>query len=84
MSNEKSLMIRLKTADKAYLQQLAQEKKESMTKVIEDLLEDHRRRSFFEGLAAEYAVLKQDQQAWEEELSDQALLDTAASDGLDD
>jgi hypothetical protein len=83
MTAEKNLMIRLNARDKDYLQALAKEKKESMTKVIEDLLEDHRKRSFFSGLAADYAALKKDSGAWNDELSEQSLWDTTASDGLD-
>jgi hypothetical protein len=84
MANEKSLMIRLKADDKEYLQNLAQKRNETMTKVIEDLLEEHRRRSFFEDLAADYAALKKDSRAWKDELAEQALWDTTAADGLED
>jgi hypothetical protein len=84
MAHEKSLMIRLKADDKQYLQNLAHKRNETMTKVIEDLLEEHRRRSFFEDLAADYAALKKDSQAWQEELAEQKLWETTASDGLED
>ena len=83
-TEEKSLMIRLKATDKRYLQQLAKQRKESMTKVIEDLLEEHRRRSFFEGLNNDYAALKKDKKAWEEQIKEQSLWDSTASDGLED
>lgn len=84
MASEKNLMIRLKAADKEYLRRLALQRGESMTKVVEHLLEDHRRRSFFGGLSADYANLRKDSSAWEAEQQEQRLWDTTLADGLED
>lgn len=80
MPSDKSLMIRLSAADKKYLQQLSKKSGKSMTKIIEQLLEDHRRRSFFVGLASDHAKLSET----EDEQQERDLWDRTAADGLED
>jgi hypothetical protein len=78
----RNLRVRLNARDMEYLQRLAKQRKSSVTKVMEALLEDHRRRSFFEGLRTDFSALKQNHCSWEEEVDEQKLWDTAARDGL--
>jgi|AGTN01.2.fsa_nt_gi hypothetical protein len=51
-----------------------------MTKIVEQLLEDHRRRSFFVGLASDHAKLSD----VEDEQLERDLWDTTSADGLED
>ncbi len=52
--------------------------------VIEDLLDEHRRVSFFDGLRQDYANLKKDDNALAEEESESAIWDSTAGDNLED
>lgn len=80
MTSDKSLMIRLSAADKKYLQQLSKKTGKSMTKIIEQLLEDHRRRSFFVGLASDHEKRSET----EGEQQERDLWDRTSADGLED
>ena len=84
MTTDKTLMIRISEDAKEYLQQLAKERGQSMTRVIQQLLEEHRDRRFFEGLDADYKALRNDKESWDQEKKEQALWDTALADGLDE
>ena len=63
-------------------------KKDNMTDVIEDLLEDHRRRQFFEDLNKGYKQLeediKNDPELRKQVEEEQRLWDSTLMDGLED
>ncbi len=54
-----------------------------MPEVLDKALDDFRRKVFFEGLAADYAALKAEPEAWAEELAERKLWETTLMDGLD-
>ena len=66
------------------LQALAGETGQSPTEVLEKALDQYRRQVFFEGLAADYAALRADSEAWAEELEERKLWDTTLMDGLEE
>lgn len=76
-------MIRLPESDKAYLVQLAKQHRQSMTKVIQQLLREHREQNFFDGLKADYLALRKDTKSWNEEKNEQLLWDNTVKDGLE-
>ncbi len=57
---------------------------DSMTKVIEDMLEEHRRIAFFEELDKGYKALNSDSAALAEEAEEDRLWDSTLIDGLED
>lgn len=65
------------------LAELAVQTGQSAQKVLDQALEEYRRKVFFQGLAADFAALKADPAAWAEELAERNLWDTTATDGLD-
>jgi hypothetical protein len=65
------------------LEELARQTGQSVQAILAQALEDYRRKVFFQGLAADYAALKADPQAWEEELAERKLWETTLPDGLD-
>ncbi len=62
---------------------LAGQTGQSVQQVLDQALEDYRRKVFFEGLAADFAALKADPEAWAEELAERKLWDSTLMDGLD-
>ena len=52
------------------LRELAEQTGQSVPEVLDKALDDCRRKVFFEGLAADYAALKADPQAWAEEVAE--------------
>src|SRR5437868_1763528 len=65
------------------LEELARQTGQSLQAILGQALEDYRRKVFFEGLAADYAALKADPQAWAEELAERQLCDQTLMDGQD-
>jgi hypothetical protein len=65
------------------LKELVEQAGKGEQEVLERALDDYRRKVFYEGLAADYAELKADPQAWEEELAERKLWETTLMDGLD-
>jgi hypothetical protein len=51
--------------------------------IVETALDAYRRKVFFERLAADYAALKADPEAWAEELAERKLSEATLPDGLD-
>jgi hypothetical protein len=56
----------------------------TLQEVIDEAVEDLRRKLFFDGLDADFARLQSDPDAWREELRERAEWDTTLPDGLDD
>src|SRR5262249_10007010 len=51
--------------------------------ILDQAIEDYRRKVFFESLNAGYAALRADPQAWAEELAERKAWDATLMDGLD-
>ena len=65
------------------LQELAEQTGQTSLAILDKALDDYRRKVFFEGLAADYAALKADPEAWAEELAERKAWESTLLDGLD-
>lgn len=75
--------VRISEAAQRILSELAEQTGLPEAELLEKALDDYRRRVFFEGLAADFAALKADPEAWAEELAERKLWDATLMDGLD-
>ncbi len=57
------------------LRHLSAEAGESMQTIVEEAIEQYRRRKFLEGLNQDFKALKENATAWQEELAERALWD---------
>ncbi len=65
--------VHLSEASQRILQELADQTGQTQEEVLAKALDGYRRKVFFEGLAADYAALKADPEAWAEELAERQL-----------
>jgi hypothetical protein len=72
-------------SDKSHriLQELAEQTGQTTGEILDKALDAYRRKVFFDGLAADYAALKADPEAWAEELAERKLWEATLMDGLD-
>ena len=54
-----------------------------MQTIVEEAIEQYRRRRFLEGLSQDFKTLKEDPQAWQEELEERLLWDKTLLDGVE-
>lgn len=74
--------VRVKARTHRRLQELAREMDATLPEVLDRLVEADRRRRLFERANEAYAALQADPIAWEQELAERRLWDTAVADGL--
>lgn len=67
--------VRISTTTHQVLRRLSSEVGESMQTIVEEAIEQYRRRRFLEGLNQDFKALKEDSQAWQEELEERSLWD---------
>jgi hypothetical protein len=79
-----TVMVRVNEKSHRVLRQIAKSEKASMTEVIDEAVEQLRRRKLLEGASADYAALKKDKKAWREELRERKAWDATLLDGLED
>jgi hypothetical protein len=79
-----SLTVRISRSTHAALRALADESNESMTDVLDKAIEIYRRQRFLAGLNADFAALRKNKAAWEEERAERTMWDAALTDGLED
>ena len=75
--------VRVSNTTHQMLRSLAAEVGESMQTVLEQAVEQYRRRRFLEGLNQDFKALKENPQAWQEELAERALWDKTLLDGAE-
>jgi len=78
-----NISLTISDATQKTLCALADRTGRSVEAILDQAVEDYRRKLFFQGLAADYAALKADPAAWEEELAERRLLEGTLMDGLD-
>jgi len=78
-----STQVRISSTTHQTLRHLSAEVGESMQTIIEEAVEQYRRRRFLEGLNQDFKALKEDEQAWQEELAERALWDNTLLDGVE-
>ncbi len=75
--------VRISERSQKLLKEFANEDKKSMSEVLDDLLEQERRKRFFDELDAAYIELRSDPKKWAEELAERQEWDCTLMDGLD-
>ena len=76
--------IRVTRRTHATLTELAAKAGVSTQRFLDDLVEQERRRRFFDEADAAFRALREDPEAWAEELAERALWDQTLADGLED
>ncbi|MGI8495872.1 MAG: toxin-antitoxin system protein [Pyrinomonadaceae bacterium] len=76
--------VRVSTSTHQTLRSLSTEVGESMQTIIEQAVEQYRRRRFLEGLNQDFKALKEDTpESWQEELEERQLWDKTSLDGVE-
>ena len=78
-----SVQVRVSGATHQMLSRLSEELGESMQTIVDQAVEQYRRRRFLEGLNQDFKALREDEQAWQEELAERALWDNTLLDGVE-
>ncbi len=73
--------VRVSNTTHQMLRSLSKEVGESMQTIIEEAIEQYRRRIFLEGLNQDFKALKEDSEAWQEELEERKMWDKTLLDG---
>ena len=74
--------VRISAATHQLLRHLSAEVGESMQTIVAEALEQYQRRRFLAGLNEDFKTLREDAQAWQEELAERALWDNTLLDGV--
>jgi hypothetical protein len=77
-----STTVKINAATYAKLKQAVAETGQPMIEVLDKAVEAYRRRTFLEGVNADFIALRNDRQAWAEEQLDRAAWDATLADGL--
>lgn len=73
--------VRVGTETHAKLKELADASGESMSSVLDKAVEIYRRERFLQEVNRAYASLRDDKQAWQDELEDRRVWDVTLADG---
>lgn len=76
--------VRISRSAHAALRAIAEATDESMAGILDKAIEFYRRQCFLDGLDADFAALRQNKAAWEEELAERDAWDATIGDGLED
>ena len=74
--------IRIKPESHKVLKRIARLTGRSVQQELDQAIEDRRRTVYLQGLAADYAALRKDEQAWQEHRAEVAAWDATSSDHL--
>lgn len=77
-------MVRIKEETHQRLQQLAKSSRRSLPDVLDEAIKQYEKQRFLADCDAAYTRLREDQEAWQDELDERALWDNTLSDGLED
>jgi len=78
-----SVNVRISSQSYQILKSLSQDKGQSMQSVIDEAIEDLRRRKMLEATNEAFSTLKADKKAWKEELKERELWENTLSDGVE-
>lgn len=78
-----SINVRVSSQSYQLLKSLSQDFGQSMQSVIDEALEDLRRRKILEATNAAFSALKADKKRWKDELKERALWENTLSDGVE-
>jgi predicted transcriptional regulator len=79
-----SATVKIDAQTYAKLKQTAAETGKPMIEVLSEAVEAYRRQTFLEGLNADFAGLRSDARAWNEEVAERQAWDATLGDGLKD
>lgn len=77
-------MVRIKAETHQKLQQLAKSSQRSLPDVLDEAIKHYEKQRFLQECDAAYIRLREDANAWQEEIEERALWDNTLSDGLED
>ncbi|HSL81629.1 MAG TPA: toxin-antitoxin system protein [Thermoanaerobaculia bacterium] len=75
--------VRIRQDTHRTLREIASRTGRSLPDILEEAVETLRRQSFLEGLAADFAALREDPESWQEELEERAAWDGTLGDDLE-
>jgi len=78
-----SVNVRVSSQSYQLLKSLAQDFGQSMQSVIDEAIEDLRRRKMLEATNEAFSTLKADNKAWKEELKERELWENTLADGVE-
>ena len=78
-----SVNVRVSSQSYQLLKSMAQDFGQSMQSLIDEALEDLRRRKMLEANNAAFSALKADKKAWKEELKERELWENTLADGVE-
>ncbi len=76
-------MVRVSESAHARLKEVAGSKGLPMQTILEEAIEDYRRKAFLDGLSEDFAALRADTGAWAEEEQERTMWERTLQDGLD-
>ena len=76
-------MIRVSVGTRETIRELSAETGDSMHGVVDKAIEAYRRRVLLDRANAAFAALRDDPEAWREELEERAVWDATLADGLE-
>ena len=79
-----SVNVRISSQSYRILKDLAKKEGQSMQSLIDQALEDLRRRRMLEMTNEAFAALKANPEAWQEELAERELWENTLTDGIED
>ena len=79
-----STSVKISPDTRETLERLAREEGKSIESVLDRAVEHYRREAFLRDANSDFAALKKDRKAWEEELAERKLWEPALLDGLED
>lgn len=78
-----STTVRVSAVTHEMLSSLAAQEKDSMANIIERAVEEYRKKKFWDATNQAFARLRENKEAWEDELAERAGWDVTLNDGLD-
>lgn len=79
-----TMTVRIHEQTHRSLKEMARETGEAMADILATAIEEYRRQRFLKGLSQDFADLRADSQAWEEELRERQAWDATLSDDLEE
>ncbi len=77
-----STTVRISDATRTKLRELAARTGQSMQEIVDQAVEEYRRRRFFDEVNAAYAALRQNPDEWQAEMAERRQLEGTLADGL--
>lgn len=78
-----TLTVQIAENTQRSLEALSEQTGKSVPEILDNAVEEYRRKLFFEGVDRDFATLKANPEAWAEELEERRLFENTLMDGLD-